>query len=55
MVGQYGFKIVGDFDEKQPATSVKKLLQNPAVKIKYIGKRNGLFVFIRREIKCLIG
>ncbi|MBN1349498.1 hypothetical protein JXJ21_08825 [candidate division KSB1 bacterium] len=52
-VGSYGFSIAGEFDAEKPVASLRSLLKNSSANITFIGKRNGLFAFARREYKIM--
>ncbi len=52
--GSFGFSIEGDFDCKQPANSLIKLLMSKNVEIKYFGKRDGVKSFFLRQLKMFL-
>ncbi len=53
-IGSFGFVIEGNFDEKKPAESIRKILKENPDSIQLIGKRNNIFNFTRRQMKIMI-
>jgi hypothetical protein len=54
MMGQYGFRIFGDFEVNTPATSLVHLLKDSSVPIHLIGKRNTVPKFVIRQTKIML-
>lgn len=52
-IGHYGFALTGKFDDTRPAASLRNLLKDRQTTVKLIGKRNPLFICIRREFMIM--
>ena len=52
-IGLYGFSIIGEFDDAQPAESLRRLLKNHQTQVQLIGKRNNVLTFGRRQFKIM--
>ena len=53
LIGSYGFSVKGAFDTEKPVTSLRKILRDENTKISYIGKRNNVFTFAKREAQIM--
>ncbi len=53
-VGTYCFALKGEFDERLPVTSVRKLIKAQNTPVTILGKRNGLFIFASRETRIMM-
>ncbi|MCK5005031.1 MAG: hypothetical protein KAS21_08080 [Candidatus Aminicenantes bacterium] len=49
--GSYFFMLKGNFDPKKPLESIKKILRSDNKNIKFLGKRDSIFSFLKRQIK----
>jgi len=53
MISSYSFLIEGDFSEKNPAESMRKILRENRGSIRIVGKRNNPFAFVLRQYKIM--
>jgi hypothetical protein len=49
--GSYGFSVEGDFNEDEPARSLRDILVSPGLTIGFFGQRDNSISFIRRQVK----
>lgn len=52
-IGSFGFTIQGEFDDKNPALSLKEIMKKNQASIQMIGRRNDIFTFARRQFKIM--
>jgi hypothetical protein len=52
-IGKYGFSVSAEFDESKPAESMRNILRDRALPFNFIGKRNNLLTFSRRQFKIM--
>jgi hypothetical protein len=52
-IGSYGFCLRGDFKTHRPAETILSLLRTREKNISFIGKRNDIFSFCRRQYKIM--
>ena len=52
-IGSFGFLIEGKFDPKNPAQSLRDLMNSKGKDVQIIGKRNDIFTFARRQYKIM--
>jgi hypothetical protein len=50
-VGSYGFSVEGDFNEDEPAKSLRDILVSPGPTIGFFGQRDNTISFIKRQSK----
>ncbi len=53
IIGSYGFLIDGDFSEKKPAESIRKILRTNSGSLRIAGKRNNPVIFAFRQYKIM--
>ncbi len=51
LIGRYAITCEAEFDIKSPARELRRILRDPAVKIKRAGDRNNLLSFLLRALK----
>ncbi|MBD3288366.1 hypothetical protein GF337_06140 [candidate division KSB1 bacterium] len=52
-IGKYGFAVSASFDEAKPAESMRNILRDTKLPFNFIGNRNSLFTFSRRQFKIM--
>jgi len=52
-IGSFGFMIQGEFDDANPAHSLKEIMEKNRATIQTIGHRNDVFTFARRQFKIM--
>jgi hypothetical protein len=53
-VGSYGFSVEGDFNENEPAKSLRDILVSPGLTIGFFGRRDNTISFFRRQSKIYL-
>lgn len=54
LIGSYGFSAIAEFDPEKPVTSIRKMLRDQNSKVSFMGKRNNILKFTKREITILV-
>ncbi len=52
-IGTYGFTVSAQFDESKPAVSMRNILRDRTLHFNFIGNRNNLLTFSRRQFKIM--
>jgi hypothetical protein len=53
-VGSYGFSVEGEFNENEPAKSLRDILVSPGLTIGFFGRRDNTISFFRRQSKIYL-
>jgi len=53
-VGSYGFSVEGDFNENEPARSLRDILVSPGLTIGFFGQRDNTIAFCKRQSKIYL-